>query len=76
VKELTMDRAYKRLVEVVKRLRFMIEHWDTLPNTRDMLNETTEELADIVTPGSPEAWRMLAKTNGVTVAEKTEETAE
>lgn len=65
--ELTMDRVYERLVEVIHTLRFLHRNWKHLTNPEEILDAATQELANITTPGHPETWRLLAESNGVKV---------
>lgn len=64
--KLTMDRVYGRLTEVNDRLIVAIRKMEDL--TRE-IEHIRMDLANIITPASPEAWRILAENDGVVVPE-------
>lgn len=63
-KQLTMDRVYERLTDVNDRLIVAIRKLEKL--TRE-IEQIRVDLANIITPASPEGWRILAENDGMIV---------
>lgn len=69
-KQLTMDRVYERLTDVNDRLIVAIRKLEKL--TRE-IEQVRVDLANIITPASPEAWRILAESDGIEVPGENDE---
>lgn len=61
---MTMDRAYGRLTEINDRLIVVLDKLEALTKEIETIRM---DLANIITPASPEGWRILAENDGVTI---------
>lgn len=62
--KMTMDRAYGRLTEINDRLIVVLDKLEALTKEIETIRM---DLANIITPASPEGWRILAENDGVTI---------
>lgn len=65
-----MDRAYGRLTEVNSRLIVAVAKLERLTME---IEQIRVDLANIITPASPEGWRILAENDGVSIPGENDE---
>lgn len=58
---LVVNRARKRLIELIAVLRFVHKYWSAIDDPKHMVNLATQELANIVT--LVDGWQQILKEN-------------